>query len=285
MERCFILFATRASWPGFRRRQKSRNCRRRPGGNPAGSVFDDAARLAAVDDGHNLSLWDMEHWTFSRNIAVPAQVPTQCDLPERALCLSSRLPMACRGPGRRHDCDVGLPNGSPVVSLLAKTAGCVTFSCDGSHLAVGGTENPLGVWQCDAGMKSIVLAQDVSYSATALSSKGERLAGSEDGMLAIWDVKTRKQLHAARFKDRVATSCIRRTTRYRSSATPDDSSIDLWDAGTGKPVGRLDGHRAGHVAAVQSRWKKAPFQQRRHDDPGMGLGIDPGMVPKAPSLP
>jgi sugar lactone lactonase YvrE len=129
----------------------------------------------------------------------------------------------------------------------------VAFSPDGARLAAalhdfGGSELPkspkVRVWEVSSG-KEIFTAWDEGHAnAVAFSPDGKLLAagGEHFGMVQIWDLGTKKLVHALR-ADTHAVFCLAFSSDGNTLASGGtEPAIKFWDVATGKLAGKLEGH-------------------------------------------
>jgi WD40 repeat protein len=146
-----------------------------------------------------------------------------------------------------------------------RQAQSATFSPDGTTLLVAGGEGELALWRTDSGQKvrdlgtagekgdSIPFAAFLPDGRTVVARELGRGA-SQLNDVRIWDAESGHLLQsfplrkADGFQVRLALSPDGHT--LASSGGFRDSAIQLWDTTTGKPVGRLSGHKGGAAESL-----------------------------------
>jgi WD40 repeat protein len=184
-----------------------------------------------------------------RRVTVPKERPTFAALSPDGKTLAV-LPMKWMlGPDQVVRL-FSLESGKELKSftLSSGSARWVSFSPDGKSVWAGG---PHGLTQCDTAAEKLV--RQVAGPGThpmVFSPDGRRLASHSESAVLLWDIKQGKLIRPDLLEGGHAAAIMGLTLSPNAEviATNDiDGEIRLWDAGTGRPLGR-----------VRSSWGSGP---------------------------
>ncbi|KAG8921283.1 hypothetical protein FRC02_000332 [Tulasnella sp. 418] len=122
------------------------------------------------------------------------------------------------------------------------TARSVTFSSDNVHVASGGTDKLVKVWNVTSGYCAAVLKGHTDWIASVAFSADEKkvLSGSWDDTIRIWDWTAGTCILT--FHSSATARAITVTRDGTLAASPSRNDIVLWRIDTGVIVHRLEGH-------------------------------------------
>jgi WD40 repeat protein len=165
-----------------------------------------------------------------------------------------------------------------VVNLVSTA----TFSPDGRHIATGGTDWQVRLWDVETGKLvrripwPVRLAEIVPGGRLALSTRGLSavtfsrdgrllLVGGEDGAARIYDPTSGKELFALRGHHGPVTSVAFAPNGHRAVTGGLDGTARFWDAASGRELARLIGLRSGEewLAATPEGYFAASLEGRR----------------------
>jgi WD40 repeat protein len=126
-------------------------------------------------------------------------------------------------------------------SVANWTSSCLSYSPDGTRLAVAGDKGLL-VWDVAARKEHLRLPERKARW-LAFAPDGKTLACSGQIALRLWDVTTGRQLHPRPVHESdVWSVAVAPDGKVVASTSPDDPVVRLWDAATGQPLRALPGH-------------------------------------------
>jgi WD40 repeat protein len=123
----------------------------------------------------------------------------------------------------------------------------VAYSPDGKHVASGGADKKVRVWDATTGDEVFTLLGHTSTVVTvAYSADGKYLASAGwDTTIRLWDAKAGKEIRTLTGHDgqvyKVAFSPD--SDRLVSGAAPNVNQVQVWDVATGQKIRSLVGHQ------------------------------------------
>ena len=123
----------------------------------------------------------------------------------------------------------------------------VTFSPNGQHLAACDSSGRVYLWHADSGqsVREPLQTNGRGVRSVVLAPDGARiLAGGEDKMVWIWDIKTGQQLVVLEGHSRWVFSVILLPKRDLVCSGSGDYTVRLWNAASGVLIATLHGHTA-----------------------------------------
>jgi WD40 repeat protein len=168
-------------------------------------------------------------------------------------------------PGRAPGVEPPVPEVAEFLSPQQGLVEAVAVSPDGRRLLTGSSGKSMRLWDRDSGsMIHEFGGHGGRVLSVAFSPDGRRaLSGGEDAVIRLWDLESGERLRELRGHSewvfslaftpdgRLALSTSGGKGLDQSPWWQDgtDSAVRIWDVETGKPVGRLEGHK-GIVRSV-----------------------------------
>ncbi|HUU19879.1 MAG TPA: protein kinase [Sedimentisphaerales bacterium] len=123
----------------------------------------------------------------------------------------------------------------------------LAISPDGKHVASGGDDNTIKVWDAATGAEVMTLpGHKDGISSVAFSPDGKCIvSGSEDKTIKIWDAATGAQLMTLYGHEDEVISVTISPDSQRIASGDMDKTIKVWNAVTGTEVMTLRGHKGG----------------------------------------
>jgi WD40 repeat protein/transcriptional regulator with XRE-family HTH domain len=141
---------------------------------------------------------------------------------------------------------VDATSGAEILSLPTDSAGNdVTFSPDGTQIAVGSADAGIGIYNSNNGKLLIQLQTGSGYNGRIVfSPDGRHIASANDGGANVWDATTGKNLVTFNgHGEGVALNGIAYSPDGKWIATSgNDATIKVWDSETGAEIFTLIGH-------------------------------------------
>ena len=207
----------------------------------AGTVSD----VAFSQDGHLLASADSDgvrFWNPTNGDAEGKPIRQQLGFFSVAFNPSGDLLVAAGIQGVQlwdaaHHDSVGGPLPGPTPAVRA-----VAFSPKGDLLATSGSDGTVWLWDPAAGdpARQLLRGHVDLVSALAFSPDGERLATAGLGGVRLWNPATREALFGEPLLDREVIDAIAFSPDGQRLSTADSARgvVELWDAATGRPVGK-----------------------------------------------
>ncbi len=143
-----------------------------------------------------------------------------------------------------------VPSGSHILTV-SPILYCLAVSPDGRHVAVGGRNRKVSIWDIDAGKEVLTLRGHMDeVFGVAYSPNGELLAtASRDGTAKLWEAATGKELHTlSGHTSAVFDVAFSPEGRWLATAGA-DRTAKIWDVKSGRLLHTLFGH-AGPLTAI-----------------------------------
>jgi len=191
-----------------------------------------------------------------------------------------------------------LPDGRMLQALQQSGAGLRSGSfCGGSRRVASGGEDGVGrIWDVETGQVSaVVKSQDEQLAVVACNGDGTRLlAAGRTGRAGIWDAGGNRLAQLRGYDLKIARGTVSSDGRL-ASVIASDTSVAIWQVGTGRPIARLRGYRSpiatlafspdgkllatGGLDGTVRLWDVATGQERQsftdHRGPVLALGFSP----------
>jgi WD40 repeat protein len=118
------------------------------------------------------------------------------------------------------------------------SAWALAYSPDGAHLATGGQDKRVRVWDTTTYENVLSInAHDADVDSLAFSPDGKRLAtSSDDGTAKIWDAATGQLLLTLQGHDDWVTTVAFHPDGTQLATISQDNSFKIWDAATGNEL-------------------------------------------------
>jgi len=130
-----------------------------------------------------------------------------------------------------------------ILTLQGMTGGAwsLAFSPDGEHVASGGNDFTVKIWDATTGQLIHSLTGHNHYvTDVAFSPDGKRLAStSTDGTVRIWDVTTGRAIHTLNGYSSSVWNPVFSSDGTWLAAGDCDGTVKFWDSGTGKELRTL----------------------------------------------
>lgn len=206
----------------------------------------DGKRLASAGDDHTIKIWDPASGALLNTIAASPRAIYALDWQGDGKCL------ACAGfDGKVRVLDTAAPGTlRHAFDGACRDMRCVTFSPDGTQVAVAGRTAQVRAWNLADGQMSLELSADIDrIRALAYTPDGNRVICAGDGRnVGVWDAHTGQK----------RSTLLCPTAKVLALAALDDELIvtggsdnvvRIWNLRTGAETYRLRGH-TGTVAAL-----------------------------------
>lgn len=125
------------------------------------------------------------------------------------------------------------------LSLNGHTAwvSCVVFSSDGKHLASGGDDGVIKIWDAVSGKVVLTIRADSAVTCIAYDRTGKRLAsGGWDRVVRVWDADSGQEVRALTGHRESITCVAFSPDGKRLASGSGDDTLKVWDAASGKEV-------------------------------------------------
>ena len=131
---------------------------------------------------------------------------------------------------------------------------CVSFSPDGSLVAVGNFQGPIDLFETRDWKRTITLIGHTRWAETlAWTSDGKTIAsGGQDGVIRIWDVDAGREVSSMLGHTAIIKQLQWNHDETRIMSSSNDGSCRLWDVTTGEQVIELAANQTPTFAAVSS---------------------------------
>jgi WD40 repeat protein len=142
--------------------------------------------------------------------------------------------------------------------------GAIAYSPDGKTLATcGGGGNgkaEIKLWDMST-FKNVFLVEDKGFVySIAYSSDGNLLvSGGNDGLVKLWDIKTRKEIASLKSSAQEVYCVVFSQDGKMVASGANDGSITIWDVKTHKHISTLHGHIGSIVQIVFSHEGKTLY--------------------------
>jgi WD40 repeat protein/transcriptional regulator with XRE-family HTH domain len=205
-----------------------------------------SARLATSGSDGTVRLWDS-----GTGLPVGEPLPGSTDSP--AMEFGGRVPLLATGNRRNSvqlwDARTGQPLGEPLAAGPGPALS-ITFSPDGSQLAVRGRDGLVRLW--DPRNHRLVgrplAASAVPDAAVVFSPDSKLLAlGGDDGTVGLWHADTAQSAGRLPIGQSTVENVVFSPVGHLLAIAGDDSTVTLWHADTARRAGRLSTGSAGEV--------------------------------------
>jgi WD40 repeat protein len=196
-------------------------------------------RVAAVDDGGNLSFWDVTSGKLLRSLRVHHGAAHD-------LSLSPDAGLAVTAGADNKVCLVDVPHGRVVATLAHKEpvrTAAVAF--EGKLIVTGSDMGTLRFWDRRGKLLRTQNAHEGAITRVRLLPSAEQVASvSEDRHFAVWEVGHGEQIHDVQEHSGPVRGLAISSDGQRALTASDDATLRLWDLATGQCVRVFSGHRA-----------------------------------------
>lgn len=140
-----------------------------------------------------------------------------------------------------------LPDGRLLQALQLPGAGLRSgsFCGGGRRIASGGDDGNGRMWDVETGQVSaVVTSRDEQLAVVTCNAAGTRLlAGGRNGRAGIWDAAGTRLAQLRGYDLKIARGAVSSNGRL-ASVIASDTSVAIWQVGTGRPIARLRGYQS-----------------------------------------
>jgi WD40 repeat protein len=212
-------------------------------------AFNPAGDQLAVSGYHEVTFWTLDGHLQSRLTNAPARIHAIAFPPKTNL-----LAIAGGKPGRSGEISI-FENHTFLTNLVQHSDELLTvaFSADGTHLAVGGSDQAIHIFQIDTWEKIVTIQQHADWvTSVNFDSSGDKIvSASRDRTARIYDATT-GELETTYTGHSAALNTAVFLDKERVASAGRDKSIHLWELKDGKKQNEISGAEDSITALLAS---------------------------------